>query len=119
MIENWTLEQISVSLALIVGIIGSVVYLKNKVKEWIEDLLEKKFKAIDTRFDDIEGKIDKVDMETCKNFLVRFLADVENGSDILPQETQRFWEEYQHYIDKDGNSYIKEWVNKLKSKELL
>lgn len=119
MIGNWTVEQISVSLALIVGIIGSVVYLKNKVKEWIEDLLEKKFKAIDTRFDDIEGKIDKVDMETCKNFLVRFLADVENGSDILPQETQRFWEEYQHYIDKDGNSYIKEWVNKLKTKELL
>ena len=119
MIGNWTMEQISASLALIVGIIASVVYLKNKVKEWIEEFLDKRFEAINKRFDDVEGKIDKVDMETCKNFLVRYLADVENGSDILPQENQRFWEEYQHYIDKDGNSYIKEWVNKLKNKGLL
>lgn len=120
MIGSWTLEQISVSLALVVGIIGSVVYLKNRVKEWIEEFLEKKFEAIDKRFDNLDGKIDKVDMETCKNFLVRYLADVErSGSDILPQESQRFWEEYQHYIDNDGNSYIKEWVNKLKTKGLL
>lgn len=119
MIGSWTVDQIAVSLGLIVGIITSVIYLKNKVKEWIEDLLEKKFKAIDTRFDEIEDKIDKVDMETCKNFLVRYLADAENGSDILPQENQRFWEEYQHYLNKDGNSYIKEWTHKLKNKGLL
>ncbi len=119
MIGNLTMEQVSVSLALVVGIIGSVVYLKNRVKEWIEEFLEAKFKAIDKRFDDVESKIDKVDTETCKNFLVRYLADIEKGSDILPQENQRFWEEYQHYIDNSGNSYIKEWVDKLKGKGLL
>ena len=135
MIENITLGQIGVSLTLLVGIIGGIVYLKNKIKEWVEDFLDKKFiaidkrfddleehkfKAIDKRFDDLEEKIDKVDEETCKNFLVRFLGDVErDNADILPQEYQRFWEEYEHYIDNKGNSYIKEWVAKLKKKELL
>lgn len=117
--ENITLGQIAAGLALIVGLIASVVYLKTKIEEALEKLLTEKFKALNSRIDTIEGKIDKVDMETCKNFLVRFLADVENGSIILPQESQRFWEEYEHYINNKGNSYIKEWVEKLKKKGLL
>lgn len=117
--ENITLGQIAAGLALIVGLIASVVYLKTKIEEALEKLLNEKFKALNSRIDTIEGKIDKVDMETCKNFLVRFLADVENGSVILPQESQRFWEEYEHYTDNKGNSYIKEWVAKLKKKGLL
>lgn len=119
--ENITLEQIAAGLALIVGIIASVVYLKTKIEEAIENLLTEKFKALNLRMDTIEDKIDKVDMETVKNFLVRYLADVErsNNAILLPQENQRFWEEYQHYIDNDGNSYIKEWVEKLKKKGLL
>lgn len=117
--ENITLGQIAAALALIVGLIASVIYLKTKIEEALEKLLTEKFKALNSRIDTIEGKIDKVDMETCKNFLVRFLADVENGSIILPQESQRFWEEYEHYINNKGNSYIKEWVEKLKKKGLL
>lgn len=117
--ENITLEQIAAGLALIVGIIASVVYLKNRIEEALEKLLDAKFKALNGRIDTIENKIDKVDMETCKNFLVRFLADVENGTVILPQEDQRFWEEYQHYLDNKGNSYIQEWVDRLKKKGLL
>ena len=99
MIENITLGQIGVSLTLLVGIIGGIVYLKNKIKEWVEDFLDKKFiaidkrfddleehkfKAIDKRFDDLEEKIDKVDEETCKNFLVRFLGDVERDNADIP-----------------------------------
>ena len=116
---NWTIEQIGASLTLLVGLIASIIYLKKRIKEWVEFILNDKFKALNGRIDTIERKIDKVDMETCKNFLVRFLADVENGTTILPQEDQRFWEEYQHYVDNKGNSYIAEWVEKLKKKGLL
>ena len=38
---------------------------------------------------------------------------------ILDAEKQRFWEEYEHYISAGGNSYIKEWVDRLKKKGLI
>lgn len=116
---NWTVEQIATGIALIVAIITGVTYLVKQIKEWIEKLLDDKFKALGTRIDSIEDKVDKIDMETCKNFLVRFLADVENGTLILDAEKQRFWEEYEHYISKGGNSYVKEWVDKLRKKGYL
>ena len=117
--ENWTVEQIATGIALLVAIITGVTYLAKQVKEWIEKLLDSKFKALGTRIDSIEAKVDKIDMENCKNFLVRFLADVENGTVILDAEKQRFWEEYEHYISAGGNSYVKEWVDRLKKKGYL
>ena len=116
---NITLNQIAAGMALLVALVTGGIYLFDRFKKGIEKILDDKFKALNARIDDIEGKIDRVDMETCKNFLVRFLADVENGTVILPQEDQRFWEEYKHYIDAGGNSYIQEWVDRLKKKELL
>lgn len=116
---NWTVEQIATTIALLVALVTGVTYLTKQIKEWIEKLLDSKFKALDDRIGSLESKIDKVDMETCKNFLVRFLADVENGAVIFDAEKQRFWEEYEHYISSGGNSYIKEWVDKLKKKGYL
>ena len=116
---NWTIAQIGAGLLLLVGIVKGAKYLIKQIKEWIEGILDSRFEAINKKIDEIDGKIDKVDMETCKNFLVRFLADVENGAVILDSEKQRFWEEYEHYISKGGNSYIKEWVDKLKKKNYL
>jgi hypothetical protein len=116
---NWTVEQIATAIALMVAVISGVTYLVKQVKDWVESLLDGKFKDLNHRIDSIESKIDKVDMETCKNFLVRFLADVENGAVILDSEKQRFWEEYEHYISAGGNSYIKEWVDRLKKKGYL
>lgn len=116
---DWTVEQIATGIALLVAIITGVTYLTKQIKEWIEKLLDSKFKALGTRIDSIEAKVDKIDMETCKNFLVRFLADVENGAMILDAEKQRFWEEYEHYISAGGNSYVKEWVDRLKKKGYL
>ena len=38
---------------------------------------------------------------------------------IAEIETERFWEQYEHYKKMDGNSYIKEWVAKLQKKGWL
>lgn len=116
---NITVNEIATGLALLAGIIASVIYLTKQLKDWIEKLLDSKFRTLNLRIDSIEQKIDKVDMETCKNFLVRFLADAENGGPLLEQEKERFWEEYGHYIESGGNSYIKEWTEKLKKKGYL
>ena len=91
------------------------------IKTWVEKLLDDKFKDVAKQITEVrseiaavDSKVSRVDMETCKNFLVRYLADVERGEFVAEPEKQRFWEEYEHYTENGGNSYVKEWVERLK-----
>lgn len=119
MLGNITLNEISLEIVFLVGLTGGITYLHKSLKSWLEKLLDEKFKAISTKITDLETKVDKMDLEACQNFLVRFLADVERGDNIVEVEKKRFWDEYEYYISNGGNSYIKEWVEKLKKRGLL
>lgn len=113
--QNLTLEEISVAVLFIVGFIGGVRYLRNALKDFFKKLLDDQFKAVNDKLDGMQNTIAKLDTQTCKNFLVRYLADIERGEFIYESEQQRFWEEYDHYVnDLKENSYVKEWVKKLK-----
>lgn len=123
-IQNLTLEQISAALLFIVALIGGVKYLKNEIRNSIKEFLNKeldaRFKTVNDKLDDLHNTINDLDVYTTKNFLVRFLSDVEREDYIYEQEKQRFWEEYDHYVDDlDENSYIKEWVEQLKKEGKL
>lgn len=64
---------------------------------------------------EIRKDIRLLDKATCKNFLVRCLADFEKGNKMSDVEVERFWEQYHHYIDElKENTYIKEWTERLK-----
>lgn len=124
--ETWTLGQMAASLAAIVAVIAGIQNLKKNIKKWIEDTLKTRFDSIDkqnekifAKIDEVDKRLDKVDMENCKNYLVTFLADVRRGEVKDSTEFQRFWEEYDHYTSKGGNSYIREDVEDLKSRGLL
>lgn len=64
-------------------------------------------------------KIDDVKLYTDKNFLVRFLADVEQGNKIDEVEKERFYEVYKDYRGLGGNSYIQHKVDKLQKEGKL
>ena len=124
--ETWTLGQMAASLALIVAVIAGVQNLKKNIKTWIEEALKTRFDSIDKqnekileKIDEVDKRLDKVDMENCKNYLVTFLAEVRRGEGKDATEFQRFWEEYDHYTSKGGNSYIREDVEDLKKRGLL
>ena len=116
---NWTVQDIATGIALLVALVSGVIYLTSQLKKWIELTLDSKFKALNKRIDDLEEKMDRMDIEACKNFLVRFLSDLERGDMVTEVEKKRFWDEYKYYTDHGGNSYIHEWVEKLKKKEYL
>ena len=51
--------------------------------------------------------IRQIDISQCKNFLVKFLGDIEKGLYIDEVQKQRAYEVYDHYInDLNQNSYI-------------
>lgn len=124
--ESITIGQIAVAVAFIAALITGGVKIKDAVKKWLEALLKEKFdqasketKALSDKIQRIENQLCNVDLENCKNYLVTFLAEVERRDIKDEIEIQRFYEEYEHYIDHGGNSYVKEKVAKLKSKGLL
>ena len=97
-------------------LLGAVAYkLWGGFKIAVKNAVEESFKEINKTLTDIDTRLVKVDKEACKNFLVRCLADVENGSELTETEAERFWEQYDHYIkDLKQNTYIEAKVQKLK-----
>ena len=126
MLESITLGQVSAGLIFVIALIAGIQNLKTNIKKWIEESLKSRFDVIDkqnekilAKIDDVETRLDKVDMENCKNYLVTFLSEVRRGETKDSIEVQRFWEEYDHYISKGGNSYVREGVEELKSNGFL
>lgn len=104
---NITLGQIATILAFIVGFISSLVYLSKILKKAVEKALKP------TR-----DSIINLDISQCKNFLVRFLADVEQGNELDKVEIERAYEIYDHYTnDLKQNSYIHVRWEQLMKKE--
>jgi len=99
--ENITLGQLENFMVWLLGFGGSTVAIIAAVK-----------KAIEKAFKPINQKIDEVDLNATKNFLVRTIADIEkSGVDDVTK--MRFFEQYEHYQKLNGNSYIKSEVERL------
>ena len=102
--ENITLGQISAVLLFIVEFVGVIVTIIVAMK-----------KMLNKQFEPITDKIDKLDKNQCRNYLVDFLADVEMGISKDDTQIKRAYEVYDHYsIDLHGNSYIHDKWEKLK-----
>lgn len=119
MLQKLTLEQLSIAIVFIGSLIAGIKYLKKELedclKDFLEKLLDKQFKDVNDKLDTMQSSLRTLDVQATKNFLVRYLADIERGEHIYDSEKQRFWEEYDHYIkDLGENSFIKEWVARLK-----
>ena len=98
--EHITIGQISTFLALVIGLLGSVKYLSNELKKQVEKTLKP-----------INDNIKELDVSQCKNYLVRYLKDVEQNNKLDEVEVERAYEIYDHYTnDLKQNSYIhKRW----------
>ena len=59
----------------------------------------------------IKEELKHVRINDCKNYLVAFLADVENGERMSTEEIERAYEVYAEYTDPDDlnqNHYVKD-----------
>jgi len=124
------LEQIKDNLGLIASIItssgvigGALLWvgkkILNKTLKPFSDKMEDMEKARIEQHSDTIKRIDNVQLLSDKNFLVSFLARVENGLIIDEVEKERFYEVYKDYRELGGNSYIAHKVEKLQKEGKL
>lgn len=106
--ENITLGQINGFLVYIVGLIGVITTVYKTVKT-----------GIDKGFKPLNDKIDKVDMNATKNFLVARISEIKAGAELDDISKERFIEQYDHYKSMGGNSYIKLEVEKLQKENKI
>ena len=119
MINNITIGNLAATLATITAIIGGFTFLYAKLKSVIENVIRDLLSPVTKSIDALNARIDKVDMQACKNFLVRCLSDLERGDALGEVEKERFKEQYDYYINHDGNSYIKDKVEQYKAEGKL
>lgn len=111
--ESITLGQIGVVVTFLVGLISGISYLRAHLKKWVAESVKDEIKPLEDGLKEVKTRVDAVDMENCKNFLVQQLAEAERGIEWDEIERERFWEQYEHYTEHGGNSYIKQKVERL------
>ena len=117
--ENLTIGQIAIGAAFLVALIGAIASLKKTIKGLIETALKDRFDSIDKSQKEILKRLNDVDLENCKNYLITFLSEISRGEMKDEIEIKRFWEEYEHYSECGGNSYIKHKVEELAGKKVI
>ena len=55
--------------------------------------------------DEIISRIEKVELANGKNYLVQALAKIEMGQELTPVEKERFWENYDRYVEYIKRKY--------------
>ena len=124
------LNNISDDMKLIAGFITSGTIIGGFALGIGKKILDKSLKPFSDKIDKLEEarteqhadtikRIDNVQLLSDKNFLVSFLARVENGLIIDEVEKERFYEVYKDYRELGGNSYIAHKVEKLQKENKL
>lgn len=128
--ENINLGQISVALLFIYALIDVIDKLYNKFKKPVKSALNeeikeelkpviKELKNTNDKLDNLENRINEVDINRCKDYLVNFFSKIEQEKEVDEIEKEHFFEVYQNYTRKGGNSYIHSKYEKLKKEGKL
>ena len=118
--ENITIGNIDTTLKFIIELVGAIVTIYFAVKKAVD----KAFEPVNTRIDQMEHtmnkRMDDVELQAIKNFLVQELTEIKRDAYPIDEMTKkRFFEEYDAYISKGQNSYIKHEVEECQKKGLL
>lgn len=100
--ENITLNDVAKVLAFIVGILGSIAYLKNALT-----------KSVDKTLQPINKKIDNLELSSIKTDLVNFMSEAENGR-VSSEQVQNAYQLYDRYEELGGNGFIRSKWERLK-----
>ena len=100
--ENLTLGEISKTLAFIVALIGSIVYLKKAIINALDKLLEP-----------IRQEIKENNLSNIKTNLINFM-ELADRKEISAEQKMRSYELYDYYGQHGGNSYVHDKWERLR-----
>lgn len=123
-------EDITAFISVVAGVItGGLVIFKfvnSIVQKWIcsllkpvNDRIDESNRIIMARLDANAEELKQMQLEQYKNFLTRYLADIERDTELTEIEFERFNDIYTKYDNLGGNSYVHRKIDKYKEQGKL
>lgn len=118
-IETWTLGGIAALTTAIILLITNMRKLSNEYQSSVQKIVKAEIKPVSDKIDSMSRKLDSVDMETTKNFLVTVIGEIDRAGFVDESTRARFYEQYDHYEKMGGNTYIHTRFEELKKQGKL
>ena len=111
--DGLTIGAIIAGIGVILALIGGLKQLDGHLKSYVKSAMREETEDIKRDLSGLKSQLNRVDLESCKNYLVTQLADLDRGETMTDTQAERFWEQYAHYQQAGGNSYIRHKVETL------
>lgn len=121
-------QAIATVLVAIIGLIGIYIQTRsnNKLKsqedllKTVDDKMDKFKKQSEDEDRKIHAKLDQMEMDNCKRFLIVEMTKIQDGAYTPNEEQKRMLHETKKtYNDKGGDSYVDSMFERLQAKGLL
>lgn len=121
-------QAIATVLVAIIGLIGIYIQTRsnNKLKsqedllKTVDDKMDKFKKQSEDEDRKIHAKLDQMEMDNCKRFLIVEMTKIQDGTYVPNEEQKRMLHETKKtYNDKGGDSYVDSMFERLQAKGLL
>ena len=112
----------------IIGLIGIIIqtHSNNKLEsqkdllKTVDDKMDKFKKQSEDEDRKLHAKLDSMEMDNCKRFLIVEMTKIQDGTYTPNEEQKRMLHETKKtYNDKGGDSYVDSMFEKLQAKGLL
>lgn len=117
--QAWTLGDIQTILSFLAGIIGSGTAVYAFIKKHFNSAIQEQLKPTNEKLDNVAQRLKQVELDNCKNYLVKAISDLDAGEKFDKVSLERFYENYDKYTNAGGNSYIHSSVDRLKKEGKL
>ena len=104
---------ISAGIAGLVAFIKGIEYLLGKLSEIASGWLLSALKPIDEKLNNLEKKLDSLDLDRCQDYIVGIFGEAERHP-LEDSVKMRLHEDYDRYTTLGGNSYVHSEFDRLK-----
>lgn len=121
-------QAIATVLVAVIGLIGIYIQTRsnNKLKsqedllKTVDDKMDKFKKQSEDEDRKLHAKLDSMEMDNCKRFLIVEMTKIQDGAYTPNEEQKRMLHETKKtYNDKGGDSYVDSMFEKLQTRGLL
>lgn len=116
--ESLTLGELAKALTLLVGLIGSIKYIKNGTVKSVSKVIDNRLEPIRKEIKDLREETSKNNLSSIKTDLIN-LMELTDKEKVSPEQKMRSYELYDYYCKHGGNSYVHDKWERLKKENKL